>query len=90
LIVHSVGEGGILVCNSNGKIENGDYITSSDYLGYGEKQDDDILHNYTVAKSTMDCDFILDIPLYNCFEIDDLDVNGNKLRVAFIAATYHC
>jgi hypothetical protein len=90
LIVNSIGEGGILVCNSNGNIENGDYITSSDYLGYGEKQDDDILHNYTVAKSTMDCDFILDSPLYNCFEIDDLDVNGNKLRVAFIAVTYHC
>ena len=90
MIVNSIGEGGILVCNSNGNIENGDYITSSDYLGYGEKQDDDILHNYTVAKSTMDCDFILDSPLFNCFEIDDLDVNGNKLRVAFIAVTYHC
>ena len=48
-IVNSVGEGGIMVINSNGNIENGDYITSSDYLGYGEKQDDDILHNYTVA-----------------------------------------
>ena len=90
LIVNSIGEGGILVCNSNGNIENGDYITSSDYLGYGEKQDDDILHNYTVAKSTMEVDFKLDSPLYNCFEIDDLGVNGNKLRVAFIAVTYHC
>ena len=37
LIVNSVGEGAIWVCNSNGNIENGDYITSSDYLGYGEK-----------------------------------------------------
>ena len=89
-IVNAIGEGGIWVCNSNGNIENGDYITSSDYLGYGEKQDDDILHNYTVAKATIDCDFILDSPLYNCFEIDDLDVNGNKLKVAFIAVTYHC
>jgi hypothetical protein len=41
MIVNSVGEGGIWVCKSNGNIENGDYITSSDYLGYGEKQDDD-------------------------------------------------
>ena len=90
LIVNSVGEGGIWVCNSNGNIENGDYITSSDYLGYGEKQDDDILHNYTVAKSTISCDFELDSNLYNCFEIDDLDVNGNNLRVAFISVTYHC
>ena len=90
LIINSVGEGGIWVCNSNGNIENGDYITSSDYLGYGEKQDDDLLHNYSVAKATMNCDFILDSPLYKCYEIDDLDVNGNKLKVAFIAVTYHC
>jgi hypothetical protein len=45
LIVYCVGEGAMWVCNSNGNIENGDYITSSDYLGYGEKQDDDLLHN---------------------------------------------
>jgi len=89
MIINSIGEGGIWVCNSNGSIENGDYITSSDYLGYGERQDDDILHNYTCAKATMDCSFELDSPLYQCKEIDDLDVNGNKLRVAFIAVTYH-
>ena len=38
-------------------MESGDYITTSNIPGYGEKQDDDILHNYTVAKITMDCDF---------------------------------
>ncbi len=58
MMVNCVGEGGIYVCNSNGNIENGDYITSSDYLGYGEKQDDDKLHNYTVGKSTIQVDFI--------------------------------
>jgi hypothetical protein len=90
LIVNSLGEGAMWVCNSNGNIENGDYITSSDYLGYGEKQDDDLLHNYTVAKATINCDFELDSIDYNCLELDDLNVNGNKLRVAFIAVTYHC
>ena len=84
MIVNSVGEGGIMVINSNGNIENGDYIQSSGILGYGEKQDDDLLHNYTVAKATMDCSFELDSPLYQCFEIE------NNLRVAFISATYHC
>jgi hypothetical protein len=59
-------------------------------MGFGEKQDDDLLHNYTVAKATMDCSFELDSALYNCYEIDDLDANGNKLRVAFIACSYHC
>ena len=84
MIVNSVGEGGIWICNSNGNIENGDYITSSDYLGYGEKQDDDLLHNYTCAKATMDCDFELDSPLYECKEIE------GGIRVAFISSTYHC
>ena len=84
LIINSLGEGGIWVCNSNGNIENGDYITSSDYLGYGEKQDDDLLHNYTVAKATISCNFELESNLYNCLELE------NGIRIAFIAVTYHC
>jgi hypothetical protein len=90
LIINSVGEGAIWVCNSNGNIENGDFIQSSAYLGYGERQDDDLFHNYTVGKITIDCNFILDSPLYQCKEIDDLDENGNKLRVAFVSCVYHC
>jgi hypothetical protein len=57
LYINSVGEGAIWVCNYNGNIENGDYICSAGINGYGMKQDDDLLHNYTVAKATMDCDF---------------------------------
>jgi hypothetical protein len=84
LIVNSLGEGAICVCNTNGNIENGDYIQSSDVLGYGEKQDDDILHNYSVAKAVMDCTFELDSPYYQCYEL------ANGVRVALIACTYHC
>ena len=84
LIVNSVGEGAICVSNTNGNIENGDYLQSSDLLGYGEKQDDDILHNYTIAKATIDCNFELDSPYYQCYEIE------NGVRVAFIACSYHC
>lgn len=57
IYINSVGEGALWVSNKNGNLESGDYITSSSIIGYGEKQDDDILHNYTVAKITMDCDF---------------------------------
>ena len=57
MFINSVGEGGIWVCNKNGNIENGDYITSSTVPGYGVKQADDLLHNYTVAKITCDCNF---------------------------------
>jgi hypothetical protein len=46
-----------LVSDYNGNLENGDYITTSPIPGIGMKQDDDLLHNYTVAKITMDCDF---------------------------------
>ena len=55
--INSVGEGAVWVTNLNGTLESGDYITTSNVAGYGMKQDDDILHNYSVAKVTMDCDF---------------------------------
>lgn len=55
--INSVGEGGIWVSNKNGILESGDYITSSNIPGYGQKQDSQCIHNYTVAKITMNCDF---------------------------------
>jgi hypothetical protein len=57
IFVNSVGEGGIWVVNMNDVLESGDYITTSNIPGYGMKQNDDLLHNYTVAKITMNCDF---------------------------------
>src|SRR5210317_1996274 len=55
--INSLGEGAMWVVNTAGPLESGDYITTSNVAGYGQRQDDDILHNYTVAKITMDCDF---------------------------------
>ena len=49
--INSVGDGYILVCDEGGNIETGDYICSSNTAGHGMKQDDDLLHNYTVAKA---------------------------------------
>lgn len=57
LHIAGVGEGGIWICDCNGQLEAGDYITTSHIPGIGMKQTDDIQHNYTVAKITMDCDF---------------------------------
>jgi hypothetical protein len=57
IYINSVGEGSIWITNKNGPLETGDYITTCDLSGYGEKQSDDILHNYIVAKITTDCDF---------------------------------
>jgi hypothetical protein len=55
--INSVGEGAIWVTDINGHLESGDYITTSNVAGYGQKQDSEFLANYTVAKITMDCDF---------------------------------
>ena len=49
--INSLGEGLINVCGENGNIEIGDLISSSSILGKGMKQSDDIVRNYTVAKS---------------------------------------
>ena len=57
LHVAGSGEGGIWVCDFNGILESGDFITTSPIAGIGMKQDNDIVCNYTVGKITMDCDF---------------------------------
>ena len=57
IYINSVGEGAIWVSDFNGPIESGDYITSSDIPGIGQRQDAEMLMNYTVAKITMDCAF---------------------------------
>lgn len=81
-IINAVGEGAIWVCNINGNIQNGDYITSSDVPGIGMKQDDDILHNYTVAKVTCDCTFGDDAITFQWKDIN--------LKKALVGCTYHC
>ena len=87
LIVNSLGEGGIWVCNLKGNLNNGDFITTSNIEGIGCKQDDDIIHTYTVGKITIDCSFTLGSPAYNCVEFEN---NGQKVRKAFVSCTYHC
>jgi hypothetical protein len=76
---NAVGEGQVLVTDEGGSIENGDYICSSNRKGHGMKQDDDIMHNYTVAKATEGIDFS------NTSVDDNL---GYKSKL--IACTYHC
>lgn len=67
--VNSVGEGAVWVCavaspvNHPKPVHSGDYLTTSDVPGYAMLQTDangdvdDVLRNFTVAKSTMFCDF---------------------------------
>jgi len=78
MFINSLGEGALWVCNKNGTIENGDYIASSTVPGYGVKQADDLLHNYTVAKLTCDCNFsTIKIVKQKLKVISTTDSNGN-------------
>lgn len=88
LVINSIGEGGIWICNQNGDLENGDYITSSDLPGYGMKQDESVLNNFTVAKITCDCLFG-NLPSW--IKTKTLTTsNGITYICAFVGCTYHC
>lgn len=80
--VNSLGNGRILVTNISGNIENGDYICSSEIDGIGMLQDDDLLHNYTVAKCTEDIDW----DAVNDFVMH----NGVSYKKCLVGCTYHC
>jgi len=49
--INAVGEGQINVCGINGDINAGDYIVTSSIAGKGMRQNDDVVHNYTIAKA---------------------------------------
>jgi hypothetical protein len=82
VIINSLGEGCIWVCDVNGALENGDYMTTTELApGYGVKQDDDLLHNYTVAKITENEDFS---------DMTNGKVLENGIKCKFVGCTYHC
>lgn len=88
IVVNSVGEGAIWVCNSRSTaIENGDLISSSHIPGLGALQEDGIFRNITVAKITCDCDFSMNSEVYKCVEFE---FRGVLYRKAFVGCVYHC
>ena len=96
--VNSLGEGAIWICNYKGNLENGDYITTSPIEGIGMLQknssdeSDDILRNYTVAKITMNCTFIIsgESGNTNSYECKEVVHNNTTYKMAFVGCTYHC
>lgn len=87
VVVNSIGEGGIWVCNINGNLENGDYITTCEVPGLGMRQDSEMLCNYTVAKITQDCNFRINASNY---DVEEFEFEGKTYRKAFVGCTYHC
>ena len=55
--IYTGGDGQILVTTEGGNIEAGDYLTTSNREGQAMKQDDDLLHGYTVAKALESVDW---------------------------------
>jgi len=80
--INSLGEGKVWVTNISGNITNGDYVTSSEIKGHGMLQNDDILHNYTVAKCTQTID-------WNSIT-DLINHEGIAYKKVLISCTYHC
>lgn len=79
--VNSAGEGGVLVCDANGALRNGDLIVSSHVPGIGMRQTDNAVRNYTVAKITQDCEF-------ESAAARSVEHRGAVLRVQLVGCTY--
>jgi len=79
-VVNALGEGRVLVTNVTGSIEAGDYITTSAIRGYGQKQDDDLLHSYTLGKAieTVDWGSVT----------ETIEYDGMLYKVYLIAVVY--
>ena len=97
---NALGEGAIWVSDVNGPLSSGDYITSSTLSGYGKRQDDIYMENYTVGKILQNCDFNGDNVRYLSVSSDNsittvskdeyLTNTGSVYRASFVGCTYHC
>ena len=94
-VVNGLGEGSLWVCNYNGILHNGDYLCSSYLEGLAMKQDDDLVHNYTVAKITMDCDFnpqlipveVIKQEEYSYWGTSNIECNGSNYDIPILCYT---
>jgi hypothetical protein len=85
ILINALGEGAVWVCETNGNFKNGDYITTSTLDGYGEKQDEVYVCNYTLGKITCDVEW-RDPKLDEKFKTRT--IKGKKC--AFVGCVYVC
>lgn len=84
VVVNSLGEGGIWVCDANGHLSNGDLVCSSPLPGFGMKQNEPYLTSWTVAKVTCECDFSYRTDCWKQSKIVDGHV------CCFVGCSYKC
>jgi hypothetical protein len=94
LIINSIGEGMIWICDKYGSFDIGDLITTSDINGYGVKQDNEFICNYTVGKITEKCDFTGGVIRYvdnfgNIINLKSYNINGGY-KCKLVACVYYC
>ncbi len=78
--VNALGEGRVWVSDVNGPVRAGDLVTTSAVTGYGQRQDDDIFHSYTLGKVIEDIDWS---------SADEMTAeDGRIVRVALVAVVY--
>jgi hypothetical protein len=78
--VNALGDGRAWVSNMNGDLEAGDFVTTSTIPGYGQKQDDDILHSYTLGKTieSVEWDMVT----------ETVEWNGETYKIYLIGMVY--
>jgi len=78
--VNALGEGRVWVTDIAGKIAAIDYITTSSIPGYGQMQEVDILHSYTLGKAieTVDWDQVTEF----------IEHDGKSYRRYLLAVVY--
>ena len=79
-VVNALGEGRVWVCDANGPVRLGDYVTTSAVPGHAQRQDDDLLHNYTLGKVIESVDW--------SGVAETISVNGQNYAVYLIAVVY--
>jgi len=79
-MVNGLGEGRVWVSDISGAIQTGDYITTSSIPGYGQRQDDDLLHSYTLGKVIEQVD-------WDSVE-ETVEFDGQTHKIYLIAVVY--
>ena len=79
-IVNALGEGRVWVSNIGGDIQVGDYLTTSEVVGIGQTQDDNILYSHTLGKAMENVDWES--------VTETIEYNGRSYKVYLIAVVY--
>jgi len=88
LVVNGLGEGAILVVDTDGPIRNGDLLATSSVPGHASRQGSDVVSNFTAAKATMACDFRpAMVPVLEMAMLDGVPFSATDDLVAWTTAS---